>query len=122
MAFHMELQGLPAVAAATFLEGEWSHIVLEGTIPVSAPEQPTQDGLKVPTAGDPRGKQGGTGVADDSFASEERDLKDAYIISRSLTAAEKASVSFLAATAKASAAGNEEADTVGNDQLGLDDD
>lgn len=98
--FATELQGLPVVATATFLDGEWRNIVMEGTVPSST------EGQKGETTEGPR-KNG----------------DDPHLISRSLAEAEKAAVAFLSAAAKASTAGREEeADTVGNDQLGLDED
>lgn len=101
--FQAELQGLPLVATATFCSGKCRHVFLEGTVP-------SAEGRK-------------TEAADPSRRSQEGNNDDQYLISRSLAAAEKAAIAFLAAEAKASAAEKEEeADTVGNDPLGLDDD
>lgn len=101
--FQTELQGLPIVATATFCAGKCRHVNVEGTVPSS-------EGRKTEAAGA-------------SGHSQKDNNDEQYLISRSLAAAEKTAVAFLAAEAKASAAEKEEeADTVGNDRLGLDDD
>ncbi|KAL8276017.1 hypothetical protein Esti_000133 [Eimeria stiedai] len=102
-AFAAELQGLPVVAAATFCGGECCNVVREGRVPL-------QSGAAAEAV---KTSEASVGQKDD----------DPQLLSKSLAAAEKAAVAFLAAAAKASAGGKaEEADTLGNDELGLDDD
>ncbi|CDJ68704.1 hypothetical protein, conserved [Eimeria necatrix] len=106
LAFPSEVQGLPVVATAVFLDGKCRQMVTEGTVPVCSGASTSEH--------EPSRKPGAPG---------EESSDDPKLISRSLEAAEKATMQFLAAAAKGSAAGkDEEADTVGNDPLGLDDD
>lgn len=96
--FAQELAAFPVVACASFFEGRWVDIVTEGDVAAAAnPATAEQNKREIP--------------------------EDAYLLSRSLAAAEKAAVARLAAAAKVAAGEKaEEADTVGNDQLGLEDD
>ncbi|KAL8441562.1 hypothetical protein Emag_007055 [Eimeria magna] len=94
--FAAELQGLPVVAAATFCGEECCNLVREGIVPVQS--------------------RAATEAAKTSEASSKQNDEDPQLI-------KKAAVAFLAAAAKGSAGEKaEEADTLGNDELGLDDD
>ncbi|CDI74289.1 hypothetical protein, conserved [Eimeria praecox] len=108
--FAAEVRGLPVVACATFLHGKCSQIVCEGTVP----EQPAVGG---------ECEQGAPNDETGEEASKKERTEEMKLLSNSIAAAERSVVPFLAEAAKAAAAGKEDdADTIGNDQLGLDDD
>ncbi|KAL8435279.1 hypothetical protein Efla_002534 [Eimeria flavescens] len=103
--FDRRLEGLPVVATATFCgASDCRHIVEAG---------------RVPASGETTEK-----AAEGAAGPQTRGTEEQQLLSRSLAEAERAAVAFLAAAAKSAAGGRagEEADTVGNDQLGLDDD